>query len=63
MSFVLFLRGLATLGPIRVSIISTAEPLFAALLAAAVLHQPITLSLALGGVLVVIAVLLLQGRN
>lgn len=56
----LFLRGLETLGPVRTAIISTAEPFCAALLAAVVLDQPVTVSTLLGGGLIAAAVLLLQ---
>lgn len=61
-SFALFLRGLHALGPVRTSIVSTAEPFFAAILAALVLDQPITLPTALGGALIATAVVMLQ-RN
>ncbi len=40
----LFLRGLETLGPVRTAIISTAEPFSAAILAALLLDQPLTLT-------------------
>jgi drug/metabolite transporter (DMT)-like permease len=59
-SFALFLRGLAALGAVRTSIVSTAEPFFAALLAALVLDQPIALPTALGGALIAAAVVILQ---
>jgi drug/metabolite transporter (DMT)-like permease len=59
--FVLFLRGLQVLGPVRTAIISTIEPFCTALLAAVVLGQrlsPLTLA---GGLLIAGAVGLLQG--
>lgn len=59
-AFILFLRGLATLGPVRTSIVSTAEPFFVAILGALLLDQPITLPVLTGGAFIALAVLLLQ---
>lgn len=59
-AFILFLRGLAVLGPVRTAIVSTAEPFFTAALAAPVLGQPLTARAAFGGVLIAAAVVLLQ---
>ena len=59
-AFTMFLRGLAIVGPVTTSIITTAEPFFVAILAALVLHQPITLQTVLGGSLIAIAVLVLS---
>jgi drug/metabolite transporter (DMT)-like permease len=59
-AFILFLRGLAVLGPVRTAIVSTAEPFFTAALAAPVLGQPITVRTVVGGVLIAAAVVLLQ---
>jgi drug/metabolite transporter (DMT)-like permease len=59
-AFILFLGGLAILGSVRTAIASTAEPLFAAVLAALFLDQPITWPLLLGGVLIGAAVVLLN---
>jgi drug/metabolite transporter (DMT)-like permease len=59
-AFILFLRGLAVLGSVRTAIASTAEPLFAAVLAALFLDQAITWQLMLGGVLIGAAVVLLN---
>ena len=61
-SFLLFLRGLAVLGPLRTAIISTIEPFFTAVLGALVLSQPLTSTTLVGGVLVAGAVVLLQMR-
>ena len=58
-AFVLFLKGLAVLGPLRSAIISTVEPFFTAILAAAVLSQPLTASTVAGGAMVATAVVLL----
>jgi DME family drug/metabolite transporter len=62
-AFVLFLRGLAVIGPVRTAIASTAEPFFVAILAALVLDQPIRLTTMIGGSLIAVAVLLLQRRR
>ena len=59
-AFVLFLRGLATLGPVRTSIVSTAEPFFVAIMGALFLDQPLTLPVILGGLFIAAAVVLLQ---
>jgi drug/metabolite transporter (DMT)-like permease len=59
-AFIVFLRGLAVLGPVRTAIVSTAEPFFTAALAAVVLAEPLTLRTGLGGVLIAAAVVLLQ---
>jgi drug/metabolite transporter (DMT)-like permease len=59
-AFVLFLRGLAILGPVRAAVVSTAEPFFAAVMAAVVLHQPVGIPLLAGGALIAAAVVLLQ---
>jgi drug/metabolite transporter (DMT)-like permease len=60
LAFVLFLRGLAVLGPVRTSIISTIEPFFTALIAAVLLGQGITLATLVGGALIASAVVVLQ---
>lgn len=58
-SLMAFMRGLGVLGPVRASIVCTVEPVFAAVMGALVLAQPITPALALGGGLILAAVLLL----
>ena len=58
--FVAFLRGLATLGPVRAAIVSTVEPFWTALLGAAALGQPVTATTVAGGALIAAAVLLLH---
>ncbi|MBC7791960.1 MAG: DMT family transporter [Anaerolineae bacterium] len=58
-AFVLFIRGLAVLGPLRSAIISTVEPFFTAILAAVVLSQPITVATLAGGAMVATAVITL----
>lgn len=56
----LFFKGLRILGPVRTAIVSTAEPVWAALLGWLVLAQPVTLGTALGGACIAAAVVLLQ---
>jgi drug/metabolite transporter (DMT)-like permease len=63
LAFLLFLRGLAVLGPVRTGIVSTVEPFWAALLAALVLGQGLSLRTLLGGAMIAAAVLLLQLRR
>lgn len=59
-AFVLFLKGLEVLGPVRTAIVTTAEPFFVAILAALVLGQPIRPGTIAGGTLIAVAVLVLQ---
>ena len=61
-AFLMFLRGLRVLGPVRTAIISTVEPFFTALLSAWVLAQPLTLTTLTGGAFIAAAVVLLQLR-
>ena len=61
-AFVVFLRGLRTLGAVRTAIVSTVEPFWTTLLAAATLGQPLRASTVAGGALIACAVLLLQRR-
>jgi drug/metabolite transporter (DMT)-like permease len=60
---VFFLMGLVRLGPVRTAIVSTVEPFLTALLGVLVLRQALTLPTALGGVLIIGAVVLLQFRR
>jgi drug/metabolite transporter (DMT)-like permease len=59
-AFIAFLRGLEVLGPVRTAILSTVEPFWTALLAAIVLGQAVGPGVAVGGVLIIAAILLLQ---
>lgn len=59
-AFITFLNGLAVLGPVRTSIISTIEPFYTAILGALALGQRVGPGTAVGGVLIAAAVLLLQ---
>ena len=59
-AFLLFLRGLAAIGPVRTAIISTVEPFWGAFLASLVLAQPLSGHTLGGGALVAAAVILLN---
>jgi drug/metabolite transporter (DMT)-like permease len=59
-AFLVFLRGLSVLGPVRTAIVSTVEPFFTAVLGAWLLAQPMTTTTLLGGALIAGAVILLQ---
>ncbi len=58
--FLLFLHGLAAIGPVRTAIISTVEPFWGAFLASIVLAQPLSAHTLGGGALVASAVILLN---
>lgn len=62
-AFIVFLRALAVLGPVRTAIISTVEPFWAALLGGVVLGQQLAPRALLGGMLIASAVILLQLRG
>jgi len=57
---IFFLMGLMRLGPVRTAIVSTVEPFLTAALGLAVLHQPVTAAILLGGAMIVAAVIILQ---
>jgi drug/metabolite transporter (DMT)-like permease len=59
-AFLVFLRGLRVLGPVRTAIVSTVEPFFTAILSAWFLNQQLTTPTLAGGALIAVAVLLLQ---
>ena len=59
-AFMLFLQGLAAIGPVRTAIISTVEPFWGAFLASIVLGQPLSAHTLGGGALVATAVILLN---
>jgi DME family drug/metabolite transporter len=63
LAFIVFLNGLAVLGPVRTGIISTVEPFWAALAGALVLQQSLGIETLLGGIAIAAAVLLLQLRS
>jgi drug/metabolite transporter (DMT)-like permease len=60
---VFFLQGLVRLGPVRTAIVSTVEPFLTAILGVLVLSQSLTFPTALGGLLIIAAVMLLQFRR
>ena len=62
-AFMLFLRGLRVLGPVRTAIVSTIEPFCTAILGAWVLGQPLSQATLFGGALIAAAVILLQLRS
>lgn len=59
-AFVVFLKGLAELGPVRTSIVSTVEPFWVALLAGLVLGQHVGLRTWVGGAMIAAAMIVLQ---
>jgi drug/metabolite transporter (DMT)-like permease len=63
LAFIVFLRGLAVLGPVRTAIVSTVEPFWTLLLAVPALGQPLRPATLAGGALIACAVLLLQRRR
>jgi drug/metabolite transporter (DMT)-like permease len=58
--FILFLRGLAVLGPVRTAIVSTVEPFFTAILAALLVQQPLAARTFTGGVLITASFVLIS---
>lgn len=60
LAFIIFLRGLAVIGPVRTAIASTVEPFWTALLGSLVLGQSIGPRVFIGGSLIAAAVVLLQ---
>ena len=60
LAFLAFLRGLATIGPVRTAIVSTVEPFWAALLGSVVLGQRLGTRTLIGGFMIASAVVLLQ---
>lgn len=61
-AFTAFLAGLAELGPVRTSIVSTVEPFWTALLSAVVLQQQVGPRTWVGGALIAAAMLVLQRK-
>lgn len=59
-AFGALMAGLHVLGPVRTSIISTVEPFFTAILGAVVLGQELTLAIIAGGILIAVAVVILE---
>ncbi len=61
-AFITFLGGLAALGPVRTSIVSTVEPFLTALLAGVVLGQHVGPRTWIGGAMIAAAMLILQRK-
>lgn len=59
-AFLAFLRGLAEIGPVRTAIVSTIEPFWTAMLGGLVLGQQVGSRTLVGGLLIAVAVILLQ---
>lgn len=59
-AFGAMMAGLHVLGPVRTSIISTVEPFFTAILGAVILKQGLTLAIIAGGMLIAVAVAILE---
>jgi len=59
-AFSTLIKGLSVLGPVRTAIIATVEPFFTAILGVTVLVNRLTISTIAGGILVIVAVLLVQ---
>lgn len=62
-AFGALLAGVKVLGPVRTSIISTIEPFFTAMLGALVLGQALTVSIVIGGLMIAVAVIVLEYSN
>ncbi|MGI8548309.1 MAG: DMT family transporter [Gemmatimonadaceae bacterium] len=60
LAFWLLLAGMAVLGPVGAAIISTIEPFFTTLLGAAVLAEHLTIRTGIGGMLIALAVIVIQ---
>lgn len=61
-AFITFLAGLAALGPVRTSIVSTVEPFWTALLAGLVLGQEVGPRTWIGGAMIAAAMVVLQRK-
>ncbi len=61
-AFITFLAGLALLGPVKTSIVSTVEPFWTALLAGLVLGQPVGPRTWIGGAMIAAAMVVLQRK-
>lgn len=59
-AFWLLLAGLAVLGPVRTAIVATIEPFFTMLLGAAVLGESLSIRTGIGGLLIALAVTVIQ---
>jgi drug/metabolite transporter (DMT)-like permease len=59
-AFASLVGGLRILGPVRTSIVATIEPFFTAVLGLLLLGEPVTRNTVMGGVLIALAVLIIQ---
>ena len=59
-AFSALIKGVSILGPVRTSIIATVEPFFTAVLGVAVLGARFTASTLVGGVLIGVAILVIE---
>jgi drug/metabolite transporter (DMT)-like permease len=59
LALLFFFEGLKRVGPVRASVYATIEPVFALVLAAVLLGEPITLLRVAGGALILGAVIIL----
>ncbi len=59
-AFSALIKGLSVLGPVRTAIIATVEPFFTAVLGVAVLGNQLSFTTIMGGILIALAVLLIQ---
>jgi drug/metabolite transporter (DMT)-like permease len=59
-AFSTLIKGLSVLGPVRTSIIATVEPFFTAILGVAVLGNQLSITTLVGGILIAVAVLLIE---
>ncbi|MFL5527747.1 MAG: DMT family transporter [Gemmatimonadaceae bacterium] len=59
-AFTSLIKGLSVLGPVRTSIVATVEPFFTAILGVVVLRNTFNTSTLVGGVLIAVAILLIE---
>jgi drug/metabolite transporter (DMT)-like permease len=62
-AFLTLIKGLAVLGPVRTAIIATVEPFFTATLGILVLGNQLSTATLVGGILIAVAVLLIQWNS
>ena len=59
-AFSSLIKGLSVLGPVRTAIIATVEPFFTAVLGVIVLHNWLSASTLVGGILIAAAILVIE---
>jgi drug/metabolite transporter (DMT)-like permease len=62
-AFLTLIKGLAVLGPVRTAIVATVEPFFTATLGILVLRNQLSAATLIGGILIAVAVLLIQWNS